>query len=339
MNDEITLFRQYIDQLDNQLIELIINRLDISENIIKLKLKSNFSVDDFKRETKIIDRLTADFDGRIDRTKVEQLYHTVFRLAKDNFKKKNLNLTPLELLKLRPIIIAGPCVVESRAQIETLARELAEIGVRFLRGGAFKPRTSHLSFQGLGNAGLDLLLDSACNNQMFTVTEVLDSEQLEENYDKIDIIQIGSRNMSSYGFLKQVGKISATDSKPVILKRGFAATLDEFLSAADYIRNEGNENVILCLRGVRTFEQIDSKLRFTPDIGAILDLKERTELPVIFDPSHSTGIAKYVLPISKAALAAGADGLIIECHHDPENAMIDGEQAVSTKIIKDLLDE
>lgn len=339
MNSEIEYLRGKIDKLDEMLVELIIQRLDISEDIIKQKVKNNFSVDDFKRESKIVERLSELNAGKIEESKIERLYQRIFSLSKENFKQNNTNLTPIELLKLKPIIIAGPCVVESRGQIETIARTLSAIGVRFLRGGAFKPRTSHLSFQGLGDDGLDLLLDAACGNQMFTVTEVLDNEQLERNYEKIDVIQIGSRNMSSYGFLRQVGRISAQDSKPVILKRGFAATLDEFLRAADYIRNEGNENVILCLRGVRTFEQIDSKLRFTPDIGAILELKERTELPVIFDPSHSSGISKYVIPLSKAALAAGADGLIIECHNEPEKALIDGHQAIKPEKIKELFDE
>ncbi len=339
MNDDIKILRQQIDELDSELVGLFAKRLGISNDIISLKVKNNFAVDDFSREQKIIDRLANEYKNEIDAYKIEKLFRAVFSISKNNFKQKNTALTAIELLKLRPIIIAGPCVVESRTQIEEIALDLSRIGVRFLRGGGFKPRTSPNSFQGLGAEGIDYLLDSACNNHMFTVTEVLDADQLEENYEKIDVIQIGSRNMSSYGFLRKVGKISSQDKKPVILKRGFAATLGEFLHAADYIRNEGNENVVLCLRGIRTFEQIDSKQRFSPDIGAILELKERTELPVIFDPSHSTGVAKYVLPIAKAALAAGADGLIIECHNKPEKALIDGEQAILPNTIKELLDE
>lgn len=339
MNEEITKLRAEIDDLDDSIIELFVKRLDISEQIIQHKIRNNFSADDFKREEKIVDRLFELTQGKIEKTKIEKLYKRIFSISKENFKDRHNNLTPLELLKLKPIIIAGPCVVESKQQIDEIAASLSALGIKFLRGGAFKPRTNPNSFQGHGNEGLDYLLDAACDNQMFTVTEILDSEQLEENYEKIDIIQIGSRNMSSYGFLKQVGKISAADNKPVILKRGFAATLDEFLNAADYIRNAGNDNVILCLRGVRTFEQIDSKLRFTPDIGAILDLKERTELPVIFDPSHSVGVSKYVVPIAKAALAAGADGLIIECHTRPEEALIDGFQAIKPQELRELFDE
>ncbi len=336
--EKIAELRCEIDKLDESIITLFAQRLDVSEEIIRLKIANNFAADDFKREEKIIDRLFELMDGKLERTKIEKLYKSIFSISKDSFKSKNNTLTPLELLKLRPIIIAGPCVVESRVQVEEIATSLASMGIKFLRGGAFKPRTDPNSFQGLGSEGLDYLLDAACKNQMFTVAEILDSEQLEENYEKIDIIQVGSRNMSSYGFLKQVGKISAIDSKPIILKRGFAATLDEFLKAADYIRNAGNSNIILCLRGIRTFEQIDSKLRFTPDIGAILDLKERTELPVIFDPSHSTGISKFVVPIAKAARAAGADGLMIECHTHPDEALIDGFQSILPHQVREIFD-
>ncbi len=339
MNDEILTLRSKIDELDEQITQLFINRLNIAEEIIKLKIKSDFSIDDFKRETNIIERLSEQFSTQIERSRIEKLFNAIFSISKSSFKEKHNQFTPLELLKFRPILIAGPCVVESREQIDAIAKELCSIGIKFLRGGAFKPRTSHLSFQGLGNIGLDYLLDAACSNTMFTVTEVLDTEQLEENYEKIDVVQIGSRNMSSYGFLKKVAKITASDNKPIILKRGFAATLDEFLRAADYLSSEGNANIILCLRGIRTFEQIDSKLRFTPDIGSILDLKQRTELPIIFDPSHSTGNSKFVIPIAKAALAAGADGLIIECHNQPAQALIDGHQAIFPSMIKELINE
>lgn len=339
MNSEIQHLRSKIDALDNELIKLVLDRLAITDKLIALKVKDNFTVDDFRREEMIVSRLADEFGTRISTSAIKTLYKALFTISKDKFKEQADFLTPTERLKLRPIIIAGPCAVESFEQIEQISSDLKHLGIRFLRGGAFKPRTSPNDFQGLGSKGLDLLLDAACRNGMFTVAEVLDLSQLEENYDKIDVIQIGSRNMSSYGFLKQVARVTAVDNKPIIIKRGFSATLKEFLYAADYLRSEGNPNIVLCLRGVRTFEQIDSKLRFTPDIGAIPELKERTELPVIFDPSHSVGDAKFVIPIAKAALAAGADGLMIECHHDPKNAIIDGFQAILPSHIKDILDE
>jgi 3-deoxy-7-phosphoheptulonate synthase len=183
-----------------------------------------------------------------------------------------------------------------------------------------------------------MLFDSARANNMFTVTEILESDQFERNSEFIDVIQIGSRSMTSYGLLKSIGKLSAKANKYVLLKRGFSATVNEFLLAADYILQAGNPNVILCLRGIRTFEQIDSAMRFTPDLASILELKEKTNLPIIFDPSHSTGNSKYIVPISNAALQLGADGLMIETHTVPQNSKVDSSQAITPdemlKIIK-----
>lgn len=241
-----------------------------------------------------------------------------------------------QVLNNIPFIIAGPCSIESEYQINRIAEELSSAGIRLLRGGAFKPRTSPESFQGLGKEGLVYMREAADKNNMFVVSEVLETEQLEANYDMIDMIQIGSRNMSSTGFLKQVGKMSSKDQKPVLLKRGFSATLDELLSAADYILHEGNENIILCLRGIRTFEQINSSFRFTPDLASILELREKTNLKIIFDPSHAAGQARYIRKISDAALSLGVDGLIIESHYDPENAKSDKDQCILPKEVIDI---
>ena len=241
-----------------------------------------------------------------------------------------------EVLNNLPFIISGPCSIESEYQIHRIAKELSMSGIKMLRGGAFKPRTSPDSFQGLGKIGLKFMRDAADTYNMFVVTEVLETEQLEENYHLIDMIQIGSRNMSSTGFLKQVGKFTSEDKKPVLLKRGFSATLDELLSAANYIINEGNPNVILCLRGIRTFEQIDSSFRFTPDLASILELKEKTNLKVVFDPSHASGQARYIKKISEAAISLGADGLLIESHYDPTNAKSDKDQCIFTSEVIEL---
>lgn len=244
-----------------------------------------------------------------------------------------------EALKQRPLFIAGPCSIESESQIKNTASELAPYGVNILRGGAFKPRTSPDSFQGLGEEGLKFMRQAADENNMHIVTEVLETEHLKKYYAMIDMIQIGSRNMSSFGFLKEVGKISSIDQKPVLLKRGFSATLNELLSAAQYIINEGNSNVYLCLRGIRTFEQIDSAFRFTPDLGSIIELKEKTDLPVLFDPSHASGNAKYVKQLSKAAISLGADGLLIESHYQPENAMSDKDQCIHPSLVSEIISE
>ena len=247
----------------------------------------------------------------------------------------------MQLINKNPLIIAGPCSVESPDQIRKIARETSSLGIKHLRGGAFKPRTSPQSFQGLGKDGIMYMRKAADEFNMTVVTEVLDNNQLDECLDMIDIVQIGSRNMTSSGFLKYVGKKTAIANKGVLIKRGFSATINEFLMAAEYIRNEGNSNIILCLRGVRTFEQIDSAMRFTPDLASILELKEKINdlgYKVIFDPSHSTGNSKYVVDVAKAALVLGADGLIIECHTNPVVAFSDGEQSILPNQLKLLLE-
>lgn len=238
----------------------------------------------------------------------------------------------------KPVIIAGPCAVESREQIMRIAGQLSEHKIKYLRGGAFKPRTSPDSFQGLGLEGLRYMREAADNFEMKVVSEILDSASIDAAYDFIDIIQIGSRNMASYGLIKEIGKKTARDGKPVMLKRGFNATITEYLLAAEYIIRAGNENVILCLRGIRTFEQIDSMLRFTPDLSAIIELKRNTKFTVIFDPSHSTGNREYVPDIAKAALFMGADGLLIETHDKPEEALSDEDQAIHPGALKEIID-
>ncbi len=235
-------------------------------------------------------------------------------------------------------IIAGPCSVENKEQITLLGDIIANLGLKFLRGGSYKPRTNPHSFQGLGSKAIEFLRHVADQHSLFTVTEVLDTEQLAKHYDKIDMIQIGSRNMASYGFLKHIGKMTAHDHKPVLLKRGFASTLNELIMAAEYIRSAGNPYVVLCLRGIRTFEQVDSLFRFTPDLGSIIELKAMTDMPVYFDPSHAAGKAEYVPALAKAALAMGADGLMIETHHQPECALSDGMQSILPDVLREIVE-
>lgn len=219
------------------------------------------------------------------------------------------------------VVIAGPCAVEDEASLRELAQILSEAGIKILRGGAFKPRTSPYSFQGLGEEGLKILRRVADEFEMRVITEVIDISKLELVEKYADILQIGSRNMQNFELLKAVGK----SSKPVLLKRSVSATLDEFLSSAEYILLAGNQQVMLCERGIRTFEQ---SARNTLDINAIPLLKKMTYLPVFVDPSHATGDASLVPAVSKASLAAGADGLMIEVHAHPEKAKSDGEQSM-----------
>jgi 3-deoxy-7-phosphoheptulonate synthase len=237
----------------------------------------------------------------------------------------------------KPVIIAGPCAIESQEQIYEIAKELSKFGIKYLRGGAFKPRTSPDSFQGIGGIGFEYIRKAADEYDMKVVSEVLDNYQLDKYIDMIDIIQIGSKNMTSTGLLKYIGKKTAEAKKTVLLKRGFNSTLREFLFAAEYILNEGNRDIILCLRGIRTFEQIDSELRNTPDLCSILELRESMtefKLPIFFDPSHATGNSKYVIDVAKTALFLGADGLLIECHNNPKEALSDGKQAILPKELK-----
>ena len=216
-------------------------------------------------------------------------------------------------------LIAGPCTVESPEQTFEVARAVAAAGASMLRGGAFKPRTSPFSFQGLGPAGLDILAEVREETGLPIVSEMTSADLAERFAETVDMIQVGARNMQNYGLLEVVGKLG----RPVLLKRGLSSTLDELLQAADYVLKEGNERVILCERGIRTF---DTAMRFTLDVGAVPWLKLHTHLPVIVDPSHASGDRRLVGPLSRAAAAAGADGIIVEVHGDPELALCDGPQ-------------
>ena len=220
-------------------------------------------------------------------------------------------------------IIAGPCSVESEEQIVYVAGEVKKSGANLLRGGAFKPRTSPYDFQGLHAQGLDLLAEAKAKTGMPIVTELMSADQIDLFLEKgVDVIQIGARNMQNFDLLKAVGRLD----KPVLLKRGLANTIKEFLMSAEYIMSEGNENVILCERGVRTFE---TYTRNTLDLSAVPVLHELTHLPVVVDPSHATGHARLVEPMAMAAAAAGADGLMIEVHNDPQHALCDGAQSLT----------
>lgn len=229
-------------------------------------------------------------------------------------------------------IIAGPCAVEKREDYIALAESLKDMGVHMLRGGIFKPRTSPYSFRGLGKEGLDIMVEAKEITGLPLVTEIMDIRDLELLYDQIDVFQIGSRNMQNFTLLDEMGKID----KPVLLKRGLSATIEEWLLAAEYILNGGNGKVILCERGIRTFEPYT---RNTVDIGAVALVKHLSHLPVIVDPSHATGKWELVTPVAKAAIAAGADGIMVEVHQDPEKALSDGKQSLNLVNFSDLVEK
>jgi len=228
-------------------------------------------------------------------------------------------------------VISGPCSVESRGQILTIANSVKHSGAKILRGGAFKPRSSPYSFQGLGEEGLKLLLEAKRQSAMPIVTEMMNQTQVPL-FEDVDIVQVGTRNMQNFDLLKTVGKMK----KPVLLKRGLANTIEELLMSAEYIMSEGNSQVILCERGIRTFE---TAARNTLDLTAVVILKQKTHLPVIVDPSHATGMSSLVPPLSKAALAVGADGLIIETHNNPARALCDGAQSLDLEQFDMLMDD
>ncbi|MBI4876311.1 MAG: 3-deoxy-7-phosphoheptulonate synthase [Acidobacteria bacterium] len=230
------------------------------------------------------------------------------------------------------VLMAGPCSVESREQIFTAAAQVAAAGAQVIRGGAFKPRSSPYSFQGLGEEGLQLLREAADKHGLLVVSEVMDQTQIPLVASYADILQVGARNMQNYSLLKELGKIQ----KPVLLKRGIAATIEELLLSAEYILAGGNYDVILCERGIRTFE---TYTRNTMDISAIPIVKKLSHLPIIADPSHGTGRRDKVLPMARAAVAAGADGLIVEVHPDPDRALSDGAQSLHPEQFEQLVQQ
>ncbi|MDR1837654.1 MAG: 3-deoxy-7-phosphoheptulonate synthase [Treponema sp.] len=226
-------------------------------------------------------------------------------------------------------VIAGPCSVESREQLISVAAAVKRAGAVFLRGGAFKPRTSPYSFQGMGAAGLDILLEAKKECGLPVVTELMEINQLEL-FEDVDFIQVGARNMQNFNLLKELGRCR----KPVLLKRGMASTMTELLMAAEYIMAGGNDRIVLCERGIRGF---DNFTRNILDLAVVPALKKKTHLPVIVDPSHATGLSWMVPAMSKAALAAGADGIMVEVHNDPENALCDGEQSLTPNAFAEMM--
>ena len=258
-----------------------------------------------------------------------------YKFVSREFKKENsvIKLGPnLVIGGERIVVMAGPCTVESRERLLHIAEVVKKSGARVLRGGAFKPRTSPYSFQGLKDKGMKFLYEAKKKAGLPIVTEIMDPRDLPLFIKYADIIQIGARNMQNFELLKEVGKTK----KPVLLKRGMASTVKDFLLSAEYIFSEGNHNVILCERGIRTFED---STRFTLDISAVPVIKKLSHLPVVIDPSHCSGIWDYVAPLSRAAIAVGADGLLIEVHDDPEKAVCDGPQALKPAKFNILMDE
>ena len=257
-----------------------------------------------------------------------------YKLASRTFRPENsiIKINDVEIGGDEIVVMAGPCSVESREQIEHLAAAVKKSGAKILRGGAFKPRSSPYSFQGLGEEGLKLLRQAADRNDLLVVSEVMDRSKIDVVVAYSDILQVGARNMQNYDLLRELGKVR----KPILLKRGMSATIEETLMSAEYIMAGGNYDVIFCERGIRTFENYT---RNTMDISAIPVIQKLSHLPIIADPSHGTGIREKVAPMARAAVAAGAHGLMIEVHHEPENALSDGAQSLYPEQFEQLIRE
>ncbi|MCR4882099.1 MAG: 3-deoxy-7-phosphoheptulonate synthase [Clostridiales bacterium] len=278
--------------------------------------------------------------SRLDPTQIES-YHCVDRImhVAEPYKKANRSFHPDNtvvrvgdaLVGGRKLaMIAGPCSVESREQITEIALAVRESGASILRGGAFKPRTSPYAFQGLKYEGLELLKEARAASGLPIVTEIMSPYDIDRFLDDVDCIQVGARNMQNFDLLRQLGKIS----KPVLLKRGLSATIEEWLMSAEYIMAGGNEQVILCERGIRTFE---TYTRNTVDISAVPVVKKLSHLPVLVDPSHGTGKRWMVSPMTRAAVAVGADGIMIEVHNDPQHALCDGQQSITPSAFDEIM--
>jgi 3-deoxy-7-phosphoheptulonate synthase len=260
----------------------------------------------------------------MNETVTEEVVEAPYRLASAQITRGERSVLDVDGRKVGGdsfTLIAGPCAVESREQTLATARVVRDGGASLLRGGAYKPRTSPYAFQGLGQEGLRLLAEAKSETGLPIVTELMDTRDLDDVLEVADVVQIGARNMQNYTMLAEIGR----SGRPALLKRGLSSTLDELLMAAEYILSEGNPNVILCERGIRTFE---TAYRFTLDLMAVPVLKERSHLPVIVDPSHAAGRRDLVLPLSLAAAAVGADGIIVEVHPNPDEAICDGPQSL-----------
>lgn len=255
-----------------------------------------------------------------------------YKLASRHFRPEGtiVRVRDVEIGGTAVVMMAGPCSIENRDQIEQSAEQVAAGGAKFIRGGAFKPRSSPYSFQGLGEEGLRMLRDAADRHGLLVISEVMDQTQIPMMVEYTDVLQLGARNMQNFNLLKELGKLQ----KPVLVKRGIAATIEELLLSAEYILAGGNYNVILCERGIRTFE---TYTRNTMDISAIPVVKKLSHLPMVADPSHGTGRRDKVIPMARAALAAGADGLLVEVHPHPDAALSDGAQSLFPEQFTDLM--
>ena len=338
-SENLTQLRNRIHEINDQLLDLLNERTALVEAIGREKDKQGLKKYDPIREQQIIEKLREKNQGPLTDEMLIHVFKEIFKvsvkLQEEKSHKKGLLVSRKNKLDDtvidvqgdmigdgEPTFVFGPCSVESKEQMERVAKNLSEKGLKYIRGGAFKPRTSPYDFQGLGIEGLKMMSEAAKKYGLRVVSEIMDAGDLEAALPYVDVIQIGARNMQNFSLLKALGHIN----KPVLLKRGLSATIEEFVNAAEYIAMHGNPNVMLCERGIRTYEKAT---RNTLDISAVPILKRETHLPVFVDITHSTGRKDILLPIAKAALAVGADGIMAEVHPNPMLALSDANQQMS----------
>lgn len=344
---ELLILREQMSKVNEEIVTQLNKFIEISNLIGKVKDRIGLPHFDPQRESEMLKEVERKNKGPMPQDMIKRIFKQIFlssveEMGVESRRKLMINRLPtsqdliIDFNKIKiggknPVIISGPCSVESYDQLFKTAKKLRQMGIRILRGGAFKPRTSPYSFQGLEEEGLKLLKAVADELDMIIITEILNVIDIPLILKYADIIQVGTRNMFNYSLLKELGRIN----KPVLLKRGFMATLDEFILAAEYIFIGGNHQIILCERGIRTFE---TQTRNTLDISAIPIIKKETHLPIVIDISHSLGRKDIIKPIARAALAVGSDGIMFESHYNPSLALSDSSQQLNLDETEELID-
>ncbi|HHQ5374791.1 TPA: bifunctional 3-deoxy-7-phosphoheptulonate synthase/chorismate mutase [Staphylococcus aureus] len=349
MSNKLESYRSEIVSLNHQILDLLSKRGELAQKIGEEKLKQGTRIYDPQREKEMLNDLIDSNKGPFNDNTIKQLFKEIFKASTDLQKSENeKHLYVSRKLKPEDTIVTfdnggiigdgnksfvfGPCSVESFEQVEAVAKNLHAKGEKFIRGGAFKPRTSPYDFQGLGVEGLKILKQIKDKYDLNVVSEIVNPNDFEVADEYLDVFQIGARNMQTFELLKEAGRTK----KPILLKRGLSATIEEFVYAAEYIASQGNQNIILCERGIRTYEKAT---RNTLDISAVPILKQGTHLPVMVDVTHSTGRKDIMLPTAKAALAVGADGVMAEVHPDPSVALSDAGQQMDLDEFQAFYDE
>lgn len=347
-HDQLDVLRKQIDEINLQILELLNRRAELVKQVGQEKIKQGITRFDPERERQMLNLLIQHNRGPFSDDTITHLFKQIFKASLDLQKNNNKNVLLVSRKKKpentvisvkgvefggqTPLLIAGPCSVESYEQMRQVAENHVRQGLRVIRGGAFKPRTSPYDFQGLGVEGLEILKRIGNEFNLVTISEIVHPNDVEMATQYVDVIQIGARNMQNFELLKAAGRVN----HPILLKRGLSATIEELIYAAEYILSEGNAQVMLCERGIRTYEKAT---RNTLDISAIPLLKQETHLPVLVDVTHSTGRRDLLLPAAKAGFAVGADGVMIEVHPDPDVALSDSKQQVSIEQFNTILEE